>query len=58
MPVYVVGIEGKAGMAAICSTGSPFDLDAFLTNVKRALPSYARPLFLRLMPIVETTGNT
>lgn len=55
--VSVPGVEGKAGMAAIGCAGGPFDLDTFLTNVKKNLPSYARPLFLRLMPVVETTGT-
>lgn len=52
------GVEGKAGMAAVAHAGGHFDLDAFLMAVKKALPSYARPLFLRLMPSVDTTGET
>uniref|UniRef100_A0A3B4BLB1 long-chain-fatty-acid--CoA ligase n=1 Tax=Periophthalmus magnuspinnatus TaxID=409849 RepID=A0A3B4BLB1_9GOBI len=55
--VSVPGVEGKAGMAAIGHTGGSFDLDTFLINVKKALPSYARPQFLRLMSVVETTGT-
>lgn len=56
--VSVPGVEGKAGMAALGTAGSSFDLDAFLIAVKKALPSYACPLFLRLMPAaVETTGT-
>lgn len=51
------GVEGKAGMAAIAHEGGPFDLEAFLTAVQKALPSYARPVFLRLMPSVDTTGE-
>uniref|UniRef100_A0A8D3CDF8 Long-chain-fatty-acid--CoA ligase n=1 Tax=Scophthalmus maximus TaxID=52904 RepID=A0A8D3CDF8_SCOMX len=54
---YVSGVEGKAGMAAIAHAGGPFDLAAFLIAVKKALPSYARPVFLRLMPSVDTTGT-
>lgn len=52
------GVEGKAGMAAVAHAGGHFDLDAFLTAVQKALPSYARPVFLRLMPSVDTTGET
>uniref|UniRef100_A0A8C4IJS2 Long-chain-fatty-acid--CoA ligase n=1 Tax=Dicentrarchus labrax TaxID=13489 RepID=A0A8C4IJS2_DICLA len=55
--VYVSGVEGKAGMAAVAHTGGEFDLDAFLMAVQKALPSYARPVFLRLMPSVDTTGT-
>ncbi|XP_067438688.1 long-chain fatty acid transport protein 1-like [Thunnus thynnus] len=55
--VSVPGVEGKAGMAAIAHAGGQFDLDAFLIAVQKALPSYARPVFLRLMPSVDTTGT-
>ncbi|XP_070838113.1 long-chain fatty acid transport protein 1-like [Chaetodon trifascialis] len=55
--VPVPGVEGKAGMAAVAHTGGQFDLDAFLMAVQKALPSYARPVFLRLMPSVDTTGT-
>ncbi|XP_033480303.2 long-chain fatty acid transport protein 1-like [Epinephelus lanceolatus] len=55
--VSVPGVEGKAGMAAIAHTEGQFDLEAFLIAVQKALPSYARPMFLRLMPSVDTTGT-
>uniref|UniRef100_A0A8C7Z9W4 Long-chain-fatty-acid--CoA ligase n=1 Tax=Oryzias sinensis TaxID=183150 RepID=A0A8C7Z9W4_9TELE len=55
--VYVSGVEGSAGMAALAHTGGQMDLDAFLSAVRQALPSYARPVFLRLMPSVDTTGT-
>ncbi|XP_035763659.1 long-chain fatty acid transport protein 1-like [Neolamprologus brichardi] len=55
--VSVPGVEGKAGMAAIAQEGNQLDLDAFLIGVQRALPSYARPVFLRFMPSVDTTGT-
>jgi len=53
-----VGVEGKAGMAAIAHAGGHFDLDAFWIAVQKALPSYARPVFLRLLSSVDTTGET
>lgn len=55
--VTVPGVEGKAGMAAIGHTGGILDLDEFLSAVQKALPSYARPIFLRLLPSVDTTGT-
>uniref|UniRef100_A0A3Q0S8Y8 Very long-chain fatty acid transport protein n=1 Tax=Amphilophus citrinellus TaxID=61819 RepID=A0A3Q0S8Y8_AMPCI len=55
--VCVPGVEGKAGMAAVAHAGNQLDLDAFLIAVQKALPSYARPVFLRLMPSVDTTGT-
>uniref|UniRef100_A0A3Q3IQ81 Very long-chain fatty acid transport protein n=2 Tax=Monopterus albus TaxID=43700 RepID=A0A3Q3IQ81_MONAL len=55
--VSVPGVEGKAGMAAISHAGDQFDLVAFLIAIQKALPSYACPVFLRLMPSVDTTGT-
>ncbi|XP_022071390.2 long-chain fatty acid transport protein 1-like [Acanthochromis polyacanthus] len=55
--VSVPGVEGKAGMAAIAPEGGQLDLDVFLIAVQKALPSYARPVFLRIMPSVDTTGT-
>ncbi|XP_072240575.1 long-chain fatty acid transport protein 1-like [Leuresthes tenuis] len=55
--VSVPGVEGKAGMAAIAHAGGHFDLDAFWIAVQKALPSYARPVFLRLLSSVDTTGT-
>lgn len=58
-PVRVcAGVEGKAGMAAIAHAGGQFDLDALWIAVQKALPSYARPVFLRLLPSLDTTGGT
>lgn len=58
--VYVclsVDVEGKAGMAAIADPTGTFDCDAFLRGVQQALPPYARPVFLRISPQVDTTGE-
>ncbi|XP_076004304.1 long-chain fatty acid transport protein 1-like isoform X2 [Genypterus blacodes] len=55
--VSVPGVEGKAGMAAIAVTEGQIDLNVFLISVRKALPSYAHPVFVRLMPSVDTTGT-
>lgn len=55
--VAVPGVEGKAGMAAIADTTGNFDCEAFLRGVQHALPPYARPVFLRISPQVDTTGT-
>ncbi|XP_077379839.1 long-chain fatty acid transport protein 1-like [Festucalex cinctus] len=55
--VCVPGVEGRACMAAIAHAGGHFDLDAFLSSVQEALAPNARPVFLRLMPAVDTTGT-
>jgi len=55
--VEVPGAEGKAGMAAIVETTGHFDLDIFLTNLRAQLPSYAIPLFVRLVESLDITGT-
>uniref|UniRef100_A0A7N6C2B5 Arachidonate--CoA ligase n=1 Tax=Anabas testudineus TaxID=64144 RepID=A0A7N6C2B5_ANATE len=55
--VTVPGVEGKAGMAAIADTAGCFDCNDFFQKVQRALPPYARPMFLRISTHVDTTGT-
>ena len=56
--VEVPSAEGKAGMAAITlHQASEFDPVAFSEFVNEQLPAHARPVFIRLQPIVETTGT-
>lgn len=49
-------MEGKAGMAAIVDENQNTNLNEFNEKLKEMLPSYARPVFLRLCKEVETTG--
>lgn len=51
------GVEGKAGMAAIADSALSFDCSDFFVKIQRALPPYARPVFLRISPHVDTTGK-
>lgn len=51
------GVEGKAGMAAIANSTGSFDCSSFLQMIQRSLPPYARPVFLRISPHVDTTGK-
>jgi fatty-acyl-CoA synthase len=57
--VYGVSVprtEGRAGMAALVVDGA-FDLQAFRLEVARLLPPYARPLFLRRLSAIDSTGT-
>jgi fatty-acyl-CoA synthase len=54
--VEVAGAEGRAGMAGLV-VGPEFDIQAFGDEVVRELPSYAQPLFVRILPALETTGT-
>ncbi|KAI5620920.1 long-chain fatty acid transport protein 1, partial [Silurus asotus] len=55
--VTVPGVEGKAGMAAIADCTGNFNCESFLREVQKVLPPYARPVFLRISPQVDTTGT-
>ena len=46
--------DGRAGMAAI-TIGPTFDLEGFGHHVNEVLPSYARPVFLRICDDLQTT---
>ncbi len=54
--VSVANQDGRAGMAGIV-VGDGFDIKAFAAFVGAQLPAYAQPLFLRLLPAIETTGT-
>ena len=54
--VEVPGAEGKAGMAAL-SVESSFDLHELEAAIDSELPSYARPLFIRIRGAMPTTGT-
>jgi fatty-acyl-CoA synthase len=54
--VSVRGVDGRAGMAAI-TPGEGFDVQGLPGFLEKELPSYARPLFVRIQPAIETTGT-
>ncbi len=56
--VEVPGAEGKAGMVSLTlNTQKEFDMDAFASLVRSELPTFARPVFVRIQPIADTTGT-
>jgi len=55
--VEVPNVEGRAGMAAIVDTDNTLDLAAFVKGVQANLPSYACPLFVRVLSQLEMTGT-
>ena len=54
--VEIPGQEGRAGMTAILESAD-FDLEKLTQKIKEDLPSYARPLFIRLIKEIEHTGR-
>jgi fatty-acyl-CoA synthase len=52
------GSDGRAGMAVVVpEDAEAFDLAALYQQASRSLPSYARPLFIRIRSQLEVTGN-
>jgi fatty-acyl-CoA synthase len=54
--VAVPGTEGAAGMATLVANGA-LDFVELRHHLRRHLPAYARPLFLRLKDHIDTTGT-
>lgn len=56
--VKIPGCEGRAGMAAFSlDDAEQFDWQAFSNYVETSLPKYARPLFIRIIQEMDTTGT-
>jgi fatty-acyl-CoA synthase len=54
--VAVEGADGRAGMAALV-VGPEFDIAGLSAHVAHELPSFAQPLFVRILPSMDTTGT-
>jgi solute carrier family 27 (fatty acid transporter), member 1/4 len=52
----VPGAEGRAGMASIVGITSEESLTKLALGIKSNLPSYARPIFLRVLKELPMTG--
>jgi len=57
--VTIPGTDGRAGMAAlVLEDGTKkLDLPGLSDYICEQLPSYARPIFLRILPNMDTTGT-
>ncbi|KAK9510368.1 hypothetical protein O3M35_005169 [Rhynocoris fuscipes] len=55
--VEVPGSEGRAGMAAIVDKNNSINFNKLADGLKKALPPYARPMFIRILSEVEMTGT-
>jgi fatty-acyl-CoA synthase len=56
--VRVPGTDGRAGMALVVpDEAASFDPEGFFGHAVKNLPSYARPLFIRVASRMEVTGN-
>ena len=55
--VQVPGSEGRAGMAAILDPDGSLDVKNLAEGLAKVLPTYARPLFIRVVNTIELTGT-
>lgn len=55
--VEIVNVEGRAGMAAITDPERTLDLKALGDNLRKSLPTYARPQFIRVLEKIDMTGT-
>ncbi|XP_018579796.1 long-chain fatty acid transport protein 4 [Anoplophora glabripennis] len=55
--VEIRGQEGRAGMAAVFDPEEAVDLNKLVGGVKKTLPSYARPIFVRILSKIDLTGT-
>lgn len=55
--VEIPKVEGKAGMAAIYDPDNTLNLKEMADGVKKCLPAYARPLFVRVLSELPMTGT-
>jgi fatty-acyl-CoA synthase len=54
--VSVPNADGRAGMVAL-SVSAPFDLAELRRRLAASLPTYARPVFVRIVAALEATGT-
>ena len=54
--VEVAGHDGRAGMAGLV-VGPEFQITTFNELVGRELPSFAQPVFVRILPQIDVTGT-
>lgn len=55
--VEIVNVEGRAGMAAISDPEKTLNMKELCENLQKALPSYARPQFVRVLEKIDMTGT-
>ncbi|XP_045470323.1 long-chain fatty acid transport protein 4-like isoform X1 [Harmonia axyridis] len=55
--VEVRNQEGRAGMAAVLDPDDNVDLNTLAEGCRKSLPSYARPIFIRILKKMDMTGT-
>jgi len=55
--VEVPESDGRTGMAAILDPNETLDFEHFIQVISKSLPSYARPVFVRIVKQMDMTGK-
>ncbi len=55
--VEIPNTDGRAGMAALVVDQTSFSHSEFSRAIEKALPSYAQPIFVRILASLETTDT-
>lgn len=55
--VEIAGQEGRAGMAAIFDPNNAVNLDDLAKGIIKELPTYARPILIRILTKLDLTGT-
>ncbi|XP_066602780.1 long-chain fatty acid transport protein 4-like [Prorops nasuta] len=55
--VEIPGSEGRAGMVSIYDPDNTLNLKQLEAGIKKSLPTYARPLFVRVLSSLPVTGT-
>ena len=53
----ILGVEGKAGMISLYDPEEEIDLAQLAEGIKKQLPSFAWPLFVRFVKHLDITGT-
>ena len=53
----VANLEGRAGMTAIVDPEKEVDMSKLHSSITKYLPSYAQPIFVRIVGSIDTTGG-
>ncbi|KAL7036209.1 hypothetical protein ACKWTF_008743 [Chironomus riparius] len=55
--VEIPNVEGRAGMAAIVDPERSLEIRTLNANLRKSLPNYARPQFIRILEKIDMTGT-
>ncbi|GBP23086.1 Long-chain fatty acid transport protein 4 [Eumeta japonica] len=55
--VEIPNTEGRAGMCGIVDPNGTLDLDKLVKDLRKDIPAYAQPIFIRILDSIDLTGE-